>query len=273
MLARREHTGLYLAVIGAERLAHGLAHLGEMLGEFGLEVRNAEHILPDQHLRVALGRSADTDGDDVELFRDERGEFRRHAFERYRESACLLYRERVLEHAACVRLTLALHGKAAKGVDRLRCHADMRDDRNACGRDGADLGADLFSALELDRARAGLLHDAACILHRLLDRDLIAHERHIDHNERVLAAAHDAAAVNDHLIDRYRKRVLVALHGHAEAVADQDHVDSRRVDQLRGRVVITGQLRDLLAVPLHRGKSCYCVFHFCPSSVSSRNAP
>ncbi len=41
---------------------------------------------------------------------------------------------------------------------------------------------------------------------------------------------------------------LVPEHGHAEAVADQDHLDARLLLQVGGRIIVAGQPGDRLAV-------------------------
>ena len=66
-------------------------------------------------------------------------------------------------------------------------------------------------------------------------------------------AAHHARVV-DHLVERHRQRRLVALHDHAEAVADEQHVDAGLVDEPREGEVVGGDHRDLLAARLSAGE-------------------
>ena len=60
----------------------------------------AEQVVPDEHLAVAVGAGADPDRRDRERGRDPRRDGRRHALEHEREAAGRLERERVARRAA-----------------------------------------------------------------------------------------------------------------------------------------------------------------------------
>ena len=103
------------------------------------------------------------------------------------------------------------------------------------------------AAFELHRAAMGFLQDAHGGMKRLLLRGLIGAERHVDHDQRVLRAAHHRVALQDHHLERHRHRGLETVHHIAEEVADQNDV-AIAIDQRRGMRVIRGQHHDRLAV-------------------------
>ena len=61
-------------------------------------------------------------------------------------------------------------------------------------------------------------------------------------------AAH-RRAVADHVVHRDRQGAVEAEHGHAQAVADQDHVDAGLLLQVGGRIVVAGQPGDEVSRP------------------------
>ena len=145
--------------------------------------------------------------------------------------------------------------------------------RNARIRNGANLLGNGCAALQLDRVSARLLHQSACVAHGFGNRRLIAHKRHIHDDHSVLARAHDAGAVVDHVLHRNRQGRVITHHGHAERITHQNGVDARFFHQLGGRVIVAGNLGEAFAVLLHREKCTHCVLHsFCSFSPFSRAA-
>ena len=67
---------------------------------------------------------------------------------------------------------------------------------------------------------------------------------HVGGEERVFHAAPDGVSVVKHFVDRDRKCVRVAEHGHGQGVADQNDVDGSLVDQARAGIVVRGQAGD-----------------------------
>ena len=123
---------------------------------------------------------------------------------------------------------------------------EVRAERNVLARevlDDADLAA---PDLELDHHRAAFLHQPNGVVERLLARR-VAHERHVDHEERTPQTARHAAAVIDDVVDRDGHRRVETLNDHAEAVADEHDVGAGHVDELREARVVRGQARNRLA--------------------------
>jgi hypothetical protein len=72
---------------------------------------------------------------------------------------------------------------------------------------------------------------------------LIGAERHVDHHQRAGRTAHHRLRMHDHQFERHRHGGLVAVHHHAEGVADQQHVDMG-IDDARGMGVVGGERND-----------------------------
>ena len=101
-----------------------------------------------------------------------------------------------------------------------------------------------------ESASAVLVQDAR-VRDGLLHRDVVRHEGHVADDVGTLHAAHDGLGVDEHLVHRDGHGVLVAQLDHAEAVADQDDVDARLVDDQALGVRVGGDHRDLLPLALH----------------------
>ena len=182
-----------------------------------------------------------------DLARDVRGDRLEHD----RVRAGLLERARVGEQPLAAARIAALDLEAAELVVALRREADVAHHRDARGDEPVhELGVDR-AALELDRVAAALLHQLAGVGHALLDRRLVRHERHVADDVRAARPAGDGAAVVDDLVERDRQGRVVALHDHAERVADEQHVGAGLVEQARERGVVGGEHGDPLASLLH----------------------
>jgi hypothetical protein len=54
-----------------------------------------------------------------------------------------------------------------------------------------------------------------------------------------------------HFVDRHRNRGFVAQHHVADAVADEDHFDTRFIFEPRGGMIVGGEHDNFLAALLH----------------------
>ena len=145
---------------------------------------------------------------------------------------------------------------AAELVDRLVRQADVAHDRDAGPDDRLDgVGAPL-SALELDRAGAAFAHQHTGVLEAGFQRDAIAEERHIRHDQGVVRAPHDGFGVVEHLRHRYPDGAVVAEHHLAERVADQKHRNAGVVQDAGRGEVVGGEHGDLLAVGVQLRDRC-----------------
>ena len=142
-----------------------------------------------------------------------------------------------------LRAEAAARLEAADRVDGLRRHADMAHHRDAAVGEIADGLGHMHAALELDGAAARLLHHACGVAEGDRRALLVGAERHVDHDQRAGRAAHHGLRMHDHELERHRHGGLVAMHHHAEGVADQQEIDMR-IDDARGMSMIGGQRHD-----------------------------
>jgi hypothetical protein len=140
---------------------------------------------------------------------------------------------------------------SADDVHRLRRQADMRHDGNAALDKIADRFRHAPAPLDLHRSAVSFLHDAGRVAEGDRRALLVGAERHVDDDECALGAAHHRAPVHDHQLKRHRYRRLVAVHDHAETVADQQEV-AVAIGDRRGVRVIGGESDDGPA-PFHGG--------------------
>ena len=143
----------------------------------------------------------------------------------------------------------ALRLEAAEDVDRLGRQPDVRHHGNAALDEIVDGFRHAPPALEFDGAAVGLLHHLRGVAEGDGGALLVGAERHVDDDEGALGAAHDGAAVHDHQFERHRHRRFIAVHHHAEAVADEQEIAVFVGNRRRVRV-IGGQRDDgLPALP------------------------
>ena len=144
----------------------------------------------------------------------------------------------------------SLHPVAAELVDRLRQQAEMRAHRNAAlGEEGDGLDHHR-AAFQLDHVRARR-HQPRSGGKRALGRGLVAAEGQVGDDEGAFGARGHAARVVRHLGELHRQGRGVALHHHAERVADQQHVDAGGIEHAREAGVVAGEHGDFFAAFAH----------------------
>lgn len=120
----------------------------------------------------------------------------------------------------------------------------MADDGDA-GRDNAPDLVGLFdAAFEFDAVTACLSYEAAGVADGGFNRWLVEHVRHVTDQEGGRCAAADRLGVADHIIHSNGQGGVVAEHGHAQAVAHQNHLDTCLLLQICRGVVVAGQPGD-----------------------------
>ena len=100
-----------------------------------------------------------------------------------------------------------------------------------------------------------LLEDARGGMERLLLRGLVRAERHVDHDQRMLRAAHDRASLQDHHIERHRDGSFQPVHDHAEGIADENEI-AMAIEEPRRMRVVGGQTHDRLATLVRADVGC-----------------
>ena len=205
----------------------------------------AEQVVQHQHLAVATGAGADADGRDRAGGGDLRGQCGRHAFQHQQGGAGFGHGERILAQPGGGGILAALHLEAAEAVHRLRGQAQMAANGDFALDQVADRVQLVAGAFQLDHARAGL--DEA---HRggvRFERRAVGTEREIGDLQRALRAAGDRSGVVDDVVDAHGQGRIVALHHHAQRIADQDQVAAVVVQHAGEAGVVAGQHHQLAA--------------------------
>ena len=81
----------------------------------------------------------------------------------------------------------------------------------------------LAAPLQLHRLGPGP-DQSGGVAHRVLDRDVVAHPRHVAHDQRPGLGPGHGGDVVGHVVDGDLQSVVVAEDDHGEAVADEDDV-------------------------------------------------
>src|SRR5579862_1927277 len=120
----------------------------------------------------------------------------------------------------------------------------MPDHGNPGTRDGAYALGFVDAALELDRTRAAFFDETNRRSNRFFVADLIRTKRHVGDDVRARRTAGNGLRMMHDLIDRYRRRFVVAQYHVSDAIADQNDVDARVFDELTERSVVSGRDRE-----------------------------
>ncbi len=108
----------------------------------------------------------------------------------------------------------------------------------------------LFAAFNLHHLRSAFFHKSSGVANGFFVVYMIGAVRHVSDEKCVFDAAADGFYVMQHLVNRYRERVLVAKHGHGQGVADQDHINCGFVNQPRTGIVIRSQAGNWFVINL-----------------------
>ena len=114
----------------------------------------------------------------------------------------------------------------------------MTHNRNTGVHDGTHAIGITSPSFQFHSLTIGFLHDAAGIFHRVIDRRLVRHERHIHHHKRVPGTTADGFSMVYHVVNGHGQRILVAQHNVAQGVADKNHVDTGLVNDACRMVII-----------------------------------
>ncbi len=215
------------------------AGVGVAADEFGRRRKGeADQIVEDENLAVAIRTGADADGGNGQLGGDGGGHFAGNAFKNDCASAGIGQSEGSAwscEHSIG---GAGLHAIAAHAVHALRGQAEMADHGNL----GLGQGADQLHAraFDLDGFRARFLDESDGVGNALGNGAVIAAERHVGHHQSAAHGATHGARVVQHLVHGNGQRVFMAEHDHGQRVADKNQIDAGLVDEARGCVVVGG---------------------------------
>ena len=111
----------------------------------------------------------------------------------------------------------------------------MGTDGHAGLDQAADERDDAFAALDLHAVGAALFDEAEGVAQALVIVGLVGPEGEVGEEEGRAQDAPDATGVVDHLVHRHGQGGVVALHGHAQGVADEDERDGLGAEGLNNR--------------------------------------
>src|ERR1700682_532493 len=241
---------------GEGAAAHVLVELArggfDRLTEFGVltdELRDvvriqAEDILNDEHLGVAMGPGTDADRGDRQSLRDPLAESAGDRFQHDRKCARLLQRPGIGEDLLRRLVAAALYTIADKLVAARGRHPEMPHDRYAHRGQLLRVVDDATATLHLHRGNAGLLQEATGIPDRVLGRGVVGHEGHVADHQRIGRPADGGTGMTDHVVHRHAEGVGVSQHRGSQAVADQQDRDAGTIEPAGGRVVVRSQHRE-----------------------------
>ena len=244
---RWEGAGADVVAVGADGAGDDFAEVGVLAREFWRRIEGeAEEIVGDENLAVAVGAGADSYCGNLQLAGDLRGEFAGDGFEDDGEGASGFDGVGVAEELFGGVGGLALDAVATDGVDGLGREADVSHYGNFGFGEAGDEFETALAAFDFDGFGAGFLDEADGVAKGFGDVGVIGAEGHVGDDEGVFCAASNGAGVVDHLVERHGKGVVVAEDDHAERVADEQDVYASLVGQARSRVVVGGETDDFL---------------------------
>ena len=197
---------------------------------------HAEHVVQDEHLRIAVRARADADGENRKFL----GQFARDLeiddFEHDRVGAGRFDGERVFDQPIAMRA----HAIAGANAGGLRRDADVADDGNTGARDRADARGFFAAALEFDAGRAAFFDQANRVAQRVFVADLKRTEGHVADDVRARCAADDGGGVMDHHVDRHGRRFIESEHDVAQTITAENPVDAGFFGVAREGCVVRG---------------------------------
>ena len=159
-------------------------------------------------MSVASFSAADADGRDLQGGSNFRGESGNDNLHNYGKRAGLLHGAGIKADSLGFLRRAPFYFVSAFLADVLREHADVGEDRNACGNECLDLRGDDRAAFELHSLRAGF-NQSPCAGHGLLGR-AVGIDRKIGDNKCALRATRHRRGVANHVVEGYRCGVRVA---------------------------------------------------------------
>lgn len=239
MFGSGEFSGANLCDVLSDSCVGGIAQAGELFEEAGFEGGvESEHIGADEDLSGAAWSGPDADGGDGETFGDALSDIGGDEFEDDGEGTGIFSGAGIVEELLFVTLDAA---HAAQLPDSLGPHADVSHDGDVCSTDAANGFRLNGAAFQFDGVTACLFDDASGISDGLPGAHLVAHEGHVDHDERAADGAGDELSVVEHLGERYREGTGASLNDHGQTVAHENAVDTGIIEDTGPEVIVGGE--------------------------------
>ena len=169
------------------------------------------------------------------------------AFQNDRERPGFLNRRRVFEEL----IPIAPHLVSAERLDALRNEPAMPDDRNPGVDDRPNRRRSRRAAFDFNRRRLRFLQNPSATPNRFVRPELAKRKRNVDDDQRPLRRPRDRLRVIDHLVERRAQRRRPPLNDGRQRVADEKHIEPRRVRHSRRRIIVRGNDGDLFAAFFH----------------------
>ena len=230
-------------------------HLGDVLpevddgqGERRLALRETEKVVKHHHLPVADRAGAAADHGHLRAADDLLGHLDRDRFDEKHRRARLEHRVGVGDDAERLCGGLACGRVAAGLLGVLRTRTDVGDDRDACAGHLAHERREGRVDLEFHAVGHALGHEAAGVADALGVACLVAHERHVGHDEGARCPAAHGGREHDEEVERRVERVRVAEDHLGRSVADEEDGHARALKPAGGGGVVAGERREGLAL-------------------------
>ena len=232
----------------------------------------AQDVVEDQHLAVAVRTGPDADGRNLHGLGDHGGHQSGHALQHDREAAGVGEGLGRVNQVQGGRGVAALHLVSTHGVHRLGRQAYVAHHRDLGSHQRLDHRNATTAALQLDGLCAGPDQHRG-VPHRVGDRHVVAHPRHVgDYEGRRVRTGHGRGVVGD-VLHRHLQGVLVAEYDHGHRIANEDHVDAGLVDHPGTRSVVCGEHHQGIVptghLPVPNGGNRALLSHSWPPSPSS----
>src|SRR5579871_3000403 len=212
-------------------------------------------IVEYKNLPVAIGAGANANGGYRKVASHRCRHFAWNAFKHECACSSVLERGRICLQLCDRFVSARLNVIAPHAMYTLRRESEMADDRNL----GIGESFDKLDtpSLDLDCLSASLFHKSHGICYSFRDCAMVAAERHVCDNQSASHGAAHSARMVQHLVYGNRERIIVAEHNHRERITYENDVDARLVDQPRRCIVICGESRNRLSLPLHLAEGGY----------------
>jgi hypothetical protein len=181
---------------------------------------------------------ADANRRHLYAFGNHLSDFARHQLKHNGKHTSVFQRVSIIKQLARRAGGLALNPISTQLINRLWRQTNVPHHRDLFVHQTADELDSLLSAFEFDRFRLAFFHQSQSRAYRVVCAGVKRSVWHVGDQQRPLHAAAHRFHVHQDLLERHRYRVAITEHYIPEAIANQDDVNARLVnDSSRGVIV------------------------------------